>query len=714
MDDATNFHENSFQVQSVIFESLPVALLVIDRNGKIQFSNSLSWTLIGRKASELANESFESFLTIHTRSVFLEFLNSISYEKSPQVCTVNFLSSTEEKLFIELKGNPTFDSELIQIVLTEVENEQDSRISYKDKYEQIKTVANIGHWELDLLTLKWSWCTKIYEFYELDPTTDNITPELFLSLIHPEDREKVMNAFTNSLQSKKTYEVDHRILLNQTHIKWIRNSCHWILDDSGNALGAIGTSQDITRQIDLERRLQESEANYFELVEKSSSLIWSIDREGKFTYVNPAWEQVLGYKVKEIVNKSYSEFQPKEISERDKKELDKFNESGKAIKEGYETLYIAKDGQKRYLIFYSTAILDKDGKVVGSHGTAVDNTEKRITELQLEETYSELIQRQYAIDEHAIVAITNEEGKIIYVNRRFCEISKFSREELLGQNHRIIKSGYHTADFYQDLYRTIKKGKTWHGEFKNKAKDGSFYWVSTTIAPLKNSEGKIERYLSIRSDITSIKEAEEKIKLLLNEKALILVEVHHRIKNNMNTIYSLLRLEANTQENHSQKSILLDAANRVRSMMLLYDKLFRSENKESLSIKEYFPNLIFEILKIFPQSEKISTNIQVEPIVLEAKKLSSLGIIINELITNSMKYSFVDRTLGEISFNAKIVNDSLKITYEDNGIPMKPLVNLEEPKGFGLNLISILVHQLNGIAQIEPSEGNKFVIIFKI
>jgi PAS domain S-box-containing protein len=352
--------------------------------------------------------------------------------------------------------------------------------------------------------------------------------------------------------------------------------------------------------------------------------------------------------------------------------------------------------------------------VIGSHGTAIDLTEKRLLDLKLEETYFELGQRQYAIDQHAIVAITNIDGDIVYVNRRFCEISKFSREELIGKNHRIINSGYHPPEFFKDLYQTIKKGETWHGEIKNKAKDGSYYWVATTIAPIKNAKGETEKYLSIRTDITQTKEADEKIKLLLEEKALILVEVHHRIKNNMNTIFSLLRMEANEQESPLQKNILLDASSRVRSMMLLYDKLYRSENTEAISIKEYFPILIAEIINIFPNKDTIRTEIKVDSAVIGAKILSTIGIIINELITNSMKYSFADKKEGLISFVAKVENEILMLSYSDNGNPLDIKGDGESKNGFGLNLIQMLVQQLRGTIKMEGKLGTHYTLEFKI
>ncbi len=263
-----------------------------------------------------------------------------------------------------------------------------------------------------------------------------------------------------------------------------------------------------------EQGMSASELSYRRLFEaaKDGILILDVDT-GRITDVNPFLFKLLGFSHSEMVGKTVGELSPFKDIESNQVMLERLQQDWYVR---YEDLPLeTRDGRHIAVEFVSNVYQAGDKKVIQCN--VRDITERKRTEEQLKASSKEIGDLKSALDEHAIVAITDPQGKITSVNDKFCAISKYSRAELLGQDHRLINSRFHPKDLICELWATITHGKVWHGEIKNKAKDGSFYWVDATIVPFLNDRGKPRQYVSIRTDITERKAAEEKIHQLNTE-----------------------------------------------------------------------------------------------------------------------------------------------------------------------------------------------------
>jgi PAS domain S-box-containing protein len=243
-----------------------------------------------------------------------------------------------------------------------------------------------------------------------------------------------------------------------------------------------------------------------------------LDAGGCIEHWNKGAANINGYMQDEITGKHFGIFYTRE--DRDKglpgMHLKIATEEGKAENEGWR---IRKDGSLFWAITTITPLFDNANRLFGFCEFSRDLTHTKRLEEQLRELNSslekkveqrtrELSDYKYALDESSIVAITDQKGVIQYVNDNFCTISKYSREELIGKDHRIINSGHHPGSFIRELWVTIANGQIWRGELKNKARDGSYYWVDTTIVPFLDKDGKPYQYVAIRFDITTKKEGE--------------------------------------------------------------------------------------------------------------------------------------------------------------------------------------------------------------
>ncbi len=249
-------------------------------------------------------------------------------------------------------------------------------------------------------------------------------------------------------------------------------------------------------------------------------------------------------------------------------------------------------------------------------------------------------------------------------------------------------------------------------EFRITRKDGSVKWINHACRAVYDKDGIFAGRRGINRDVTESRESFEKINSLLKEKEMLLSEVHHRIKNNMNTISGLLMLQASSINNNAAVTALNDARNRVQSMMIMYDKLYRSEDYRRMSVKEYLEKFIDEIFVIFENHGLVKIRKDISDFVLDTKILFPLGIIINELITNAFKYAFPQGREGEIVITVTKVNDEVSISIKDDGVGVSDDVVSSMSGGFGLNLVSALAEQIGGVLKIKKDNGTAVDIIF--
>jgi PAS domain S-box-containing protein len=252
------------------------------------------------------------------------------------------------------------------------------------------------------------------------------------------------------------------------------------------------------------------------------------DANGVIQIFNVGAERMLGYTATEVVDK----ITPADISDAQEViaraaalsvELETpiapgfealVFKASRGIEDIYELTYIRKDGSRFPAVVSVTALRDAQDTIIGYLLIGTDNTLRKRAEERVVASLQEVSDLKTALDEHASVAITTPRGSITYVNDKFCETSKYSRDELLGQDHRIVNSGYHPKDFIGELWATIGRGRVWKGELRNRAKDGTIYWADTTIVPFLNAEGNPYQYVAIRADITARKQVEgERTKL---------------------------------------------------------------------------------------------------------------------------------------------------------------------------------------------------------
>jgi len=315
----------------------------------------------------------------------------------------------------------------------------------------------------------------------------------------------------------------------------------------------------------------------------------------------------------------------------------------------------------------------------------------------------------YDFSPTAFISLGNS-GAIVETNLSAARLLGKERSALVGLGFQsFVSEADRTTfqDFLGGVFSTDTR-QTCEIELRGKEREAIF----ARIEGVRSSVGDECRAVAV--DISEHRRTEERIRKLALEKELILKDAHHRIKNNMNTMATLLKLQAGAKEDCGARKELMDAESRIKSMMLLYDRLYCSKDACSLSVKEYLPSLVDEIVSIFPRERTVKVASSMDDITLDASRMSVLGLILNELVTNAMKYAFTGRDAGKIGVSAMKNGQSISLRFEDDGIGIPESIASGESSGFGLMLVSMLAEQLGGKACLARKLGTIVDIEFPL
>ncbi len=244
--------------------------------------------------------------------------------------------------------------------------------------------------------------------------------------------------------------------------------------------------------------------------------------------------------------------------------------------------------------------------------------------------------------------------------------------------------------------------------------DGAERVYDLAISPIKDYRKRIVGRLFVLHDITALRAASLQIQQLLDEKELLLREVHHRIKNNMSVIASILSLQADTLRDSPAYDALQDAKSRVVSMMVLYDRLYRNSGDGTISIQEYFTPLLDRIVHSVGDAAAVEVRTEIRDFSIASKTLLPVGIIVNELLTNAMKHAFVGKPHGVVTLSAALSDDGTRATVlvADDGIGLPEGAEVGTSRGFGLQLVEALLKQIGGRMTVTRSSGTCFALEF--
>lgn len=479
----------------------------------------------------------------------------------------------------------------------------------------------------------------------------------------------------------------------------------------------VAANQELEREV-AERKLAEvelAEQRSFlrQVIDLNPNFVFAKDREGRFTLVNQAVAEAYGTSVKRLLGKTDAEFNS------NREEVEAFRRDDLEVLNTLHEKFIAEEvityagGQVRWLQTIKRPIISSDGTASQVLGISTDITARRQAERARNRSDERF--RQIAENIREVFWITEpQNNKLVYISPAYEEVWGRSCKSL-SEVSRTWLDTIHPEDRPRviEAARTVHAGGTYDMEYRIVRLDGETRWVRDRAFPIVNVSGEVYRVAGVIDDVTVRKQALEQIKTSLQDKEVLLKEIHHRVKNNMQVITSLLSLQSRTIIDKPSLSVFQDSQNRVKSMALIHETLYQSKDLSHINFAEYLQKLVAQVSRSYRlKPEAVKININVDDVSLPIDTAVPCGLIINELTSNSLKYAFPEDARGEVNITFEHTDAQYVMRVSDTGVGLPPGFSPEGGNSLGMKLVRMLTEQLRGEMAWSNGVGTTFEIKF--
>jgi PAS domain S-box-containing protein len=453
--------------------------------------------------------------------------------------------------------------------------------------------------------------------------------------------------------------------------------------------------------------LENSEERFRSVAQTANDAIITADGRGDIVFWNRGAEAVFGYSQGEILGKPLSTIMPERFHNPHDRGMSRALEAGEPALAGktVELYGLRKDGSE-FPLELSLASWST-GEGIFFTGIIRDITERKRAE--------EALRIKNIAIESSInaIAMADLEGNLTYVNDSFLKLWGYDNDgEVLG---RPAVSFWEDEAQPSEIIKVLQDKGSNIGELVAKRKDGSLFDTQLSASMVRDPDGNPLCMMGSFMDITERKGAERALRKSLEEKEMLMREIHHRVKNNFIVIYTLLKFQSKHIKDSESRGLFRESQDRVMSMSLIHEKLYRSGDLTSISFSDYLKKLAIHLFRSYSiNTNTVKLRVDVPDVPVDVDMMIPCGLIVNELITNALKYAFPEGREGEVGIDVKPEGeDGYVLTVSDTGVGFPEDVDFRKTDTLGLELVAMLTKQLGGTVELDRSSGTEFRVAFK-